>query len=103
MRLASFTMSDFELRDLGSGKFELYGEMSFHTADRILDASRNPFAGHDDVRIDFAGVSDADSAGLALLLEWKSWAKSRQSSVQFVSLPQSILSIARTTDVDHLL
>lgn len=96
-------MSEFELREIAAGQFELRGEMSFRTADRILAASRKPFARPDEIRIDFAGVTDADSAGLALLLEWKSWAMSRQSTVEFTSLPRSILSIARTTEVDHLL
>lgn len=96
-------MSDFELRDLGDGQFELSGAMSFATADRILFDSDKKFALHEQLQIDFSGVDDADSAGLALLLEWKALTRKRRHRVSFSGLPESIVAIARTTGVDHLL
>lgn len=92
-------MSDFELRDEGDGRFVLNGAMSFETADRILRASAESFQGYDAVEVDFSGVNDADSAGLALLIEWKSW----NQEIRFNALPRSIQAIARTADVEHLL
>lgn len=96
-------MSEFEIKDLGDGRFELSGAMSFETAAQILRESDRLFSGHSSLSIDFAGVNDADSAGLALLLEWRSRAQRDGTEVQYSGLPQSILSIARTTEVDHLL
>ena len=96
-------MSDFKLNELGDGRFELAGAMSFETADRILRASERLFRGHRRLSIDFSGVDDADSAGLALLIEWKSQARREGGDIRYSSLPQSILAIARTAEVDHLL
>lgn len=96
-------MSDFSINDLGDGRFELVGAMSFETADKILRASERLFRGHSKLSVDFAGVDDADSAGLALLIEWKSQARREGGEVHYSSLPQSILAIARTAEVDHLL
>ena len=96
-------MSEFEIKDLGEGRFELSGAMSFETAAQILRESDRLFARHSSLSIDFAGVDDADSAGLALLLEWRSRARRDGTEVHYSGLPQSILSIARTTEVDHLL
>ncbi len=96
-------MSDYELRDFGGGRFALSGSMSFETADRILRDSAVPFRQHDSIEIDFSGVTEADSAGLALLIEWKSWSAERDASIQFSALPRAITAIARTTDVEHLL
>ena len=96
-------MSDFELKDLGAGKFELSGAMSFETADRILRESEKLFRQHGDLEVDCSGVTDADSAGLALLLEWKSQANRREGQIHFNGLPKSIVAIARTTEVDHML
>ena len=96
-------MSDFELRGAGNGQFALSGAMSFETADRILRASKGSFGDHDDVEVDFSGVTDADSAGLALLIEWKSWTAQGSTQIRFKGLPRSIKAIARTTDVEHLL
>ena len=38
-RLAFQTMGEFTLEDLGDGHFALAGEMSFDTAERILQVS----------------------------------------------------------------
>jgi len=103
VKRASSPMSDFELKDLGGGRFELSGEMSFDTVDRILRASEGQFNRHDNLEVDFSRVHDADSAGLALLLEWKSRAHQRSAQIHFTALPQSMLAIAQTTEVQHLL
>ena len=96
-------MTDFELKRLGDRRFELHGAMSFETADRILRQSEKLFGRYEHVRVDFSGVNDADSAGLALLLEWKSQARRQNGEIHFSGLPQSIVAIARTTEVGHLL
>ena len=49
-------MSDFSINDLGDGRFELAGAMSFETADKILRASERLFRGHSKLSVDFAGV-----------------------------------------------
>ena len=95
-------MSKFELIAAGDGRFELVGDMSFDTADAILRESTHSFAGHAAVDINFARVKKADSAGLALLLEWKSWQRQGRCTVNFSSIPESVLAIARTTQVEHL-
>jgi phospholipid transport system transporter-binding protein len=96
-------MADFELIDLGDGKFSLKGEVSFDTAERILRASEQPFEGHTQLEIDLSGVTDSDSAGLALLLEWVTWANHTVREIRFDGMPERIMAIAKTTEVDQLL
>jgi phospholipid transport system transporter-binding protein len=96
-------MSEFSISQVADGRFELTGAMSFETADRILRASERLFRGHARLCIDFAGVDDADSAGLALLIEWKARARRDGGEIHYSGLPQSILAIAKTAEVDHLL
>ena len=67
-------MSEFTLEDRGDGHFALSGEMTFDTAEKILDASGDMFDEHTQLEVDLSGVTDSDSAGLALLLEWVTWA-----------------------------
>jgi len=45
-------MNDFELQDLGDGRFELSGDMSFETADQILKSSESLFGQYPTVEID---------------------------------------------------
>ena len=96
-------MSDFELQDLGDGRFALQGEMSFDTAERILKASEKPFEEHTQIEIDLSGVTDSDSAGLALLLEWVTWANHTVREIRFAGMPERVMAIAKTTEVDGLL
>ena len=96
-------MNKFELQDLGEGHFALNGEMTFETAERILLASEVPFEQHTRIEVDLAGVTKADSAGLALLLEWITLANHTVREIRFLSMPERIFAIARTTEVDQLL
>ena len=96
-------MSDFELSDLGDGRFALTGEMSFVTAERILQISEDPFEQHTLIEVDLSGVQKCDSAGLALLLEWITWANHTVREIRFIKMPARVLAIAKTTEVDHLL
>ena len=96
-------MGDFELKDLGEGRFELSGEMTFETAERILLESEEPFEQHTRIEVDLSGVTKADSAGLALLLEWITWANHTVREIRFLSMPERVVAIARTTEVEQLL
>jgi len=96
-------MSDFTLEDLGDGRFSLSGELTFDTAEKILRASEEIFEAHTQLEVDLSKVTDSDSAGLALLLEWVTWANHSVREIRFTSIPERINAIARTTEVEHLL
>lgn len=96
-------MSDFTLEDNGDGRFALSGELTFETAEEILRASETPFEEHTQLEIDLSQVVDADSAGLALLLEWVTWANHSVREIRFTGIPEKIQAIAQTTEVEALL
>ena len=96
-------MSEFTIEDRGDGRFALSGEMTFDTAEQILKASEEPFEDHTQLEVDLSGVTMSDSAGLALLLEWVTWANHSVREIRFTGMPEKILAIARTTEVEHLL
>lgn len=96
-------MSQFALEDKGEGRFLLSGDMTFRTAGKILRASEALFEQHTRIEVDLSGVSKTDSAGLALLLEWITWANHTVREIRFVGMPERIDAIAKTTEVDHLL
>ena len=77
--------------------------MTFDTAEEILKASEAPFEEHTQLEIDLSGVTDSDSAGLALLLEWITWANHSVREIRFTNIPEKLLAIARTTEVEPLL
>ncbi len=96
-------MNKFKLEDHGGGKFALSGRMAFDTAGQILYQSEEMFEEHTRIEIDLSGVTHTDSAGLALLLEWITWANHTVREIRFIETPVKIDAIAKTTEVDHLL
>jgi phospholipid transport system transporter-binding protein len=96
-------MSDYTLEDHGGGRFSLSGRMVFDTAGQILRESEGPFQEHTRIEVDLAGIEDTDSAGLALLLEWITWANHTVREIRFTCMPEKITAIAETTEVNHLL
>ena len=96
-------MADFKLDDRGDGHFAVSGEMTFKTAEKLLRASEKPFEEHTRLEIDLTDVNQSDSAGLALLLEWVTWANHTVREIRFTGMPERILAIARTTEVEDLL
>jgi len=96
-------MSEFSLEDRGSGQFSLSGRMSFDTAGQILRDSELMFEEHTLIEVDLSGVTHTDSAGLALILEWITWANHTVREIRFHDMPDKIDAIAKTTEVDHLL
>ena len=96
-------MSEYTLTDLGKGQFALSGRMKFDTAGEILRESEAMFEEHTLIEVDLSGVTETDSAGLALMLEWITWANHTVREIRFNGTPDKIDAIARTTEVDHLL
>jgi len=96
-------MADFELQDLGEGCFALQGEMTFQTAGNLLRVSEGLFDEHTRIEMDLSGVTKTDSAGLALMLEWITWANHTVKEIRFTGTPERIIAIAKTTEVDSLL
>ncbi|MEM6511828.1 MAG: STAS domain-containing protein [Pseudomonadota bacterium] len=96
-------MSSYTLEDRGDGQFALTGDMTFTTVESILDDSGRQFGQHTRLEVDLSGVTRSDSAGLALLLEWITWANHTVREIRFTAMPERILAIARTTEVDALL
>jgi phospholipid transport system transporter-binding protein len=88
-----------------SGRVVVDGELTFATAREarqvgllVLESSRA-----DRIVIDCAAVTRADSAGLAVLLDWLAWGRRRSRGIKLENLPDSLLAIARISEVDGLL
>ena len=96
-------MSGAELAVVGDGRFELRGALDFSTVGELLSRGLDVFTGHRQVVLDLAGVTRANSAGLALLLEWLDHGKKRGFELRVVNLPESLRAIARMSNVDAML
>jgi phospholipid transport system transporter-binding protein len=96
-------VSKAKLEALGDGRFRVSGILDAATAGDVLEQSQDRFGGNARVEIDLAGVSESDSAGLALLLEWLRMARQHEQKIHFVNLPEQVIALARISEVDDLL
>jgi phospholipid transport system transporter-binding protein len=97
-------VSEHAIRGEG-GRFEVSGELSFVTVNTVLAQSRSTIFARPASRLDLdlGGVTRADSAGLALLIEWMRMARAANSEICFHRLPPQLLAIARAGELDELL
>ena len=91
------------VEDLGGGRFAVRGDLTFESATAILSQGTQLFADYERIRVDMSDVREADSAGLALLLEWVSWARHLDREIAYENIPQQIMAIARISEVTDLI
>lgn len=92
-----------QLAARGEGRCSVSGVLTLETApalwkqlkaDGLLGSAREA---------DLSGVTDADSAGLALLVAWRGHCLAAGGSLGFQGLPPRIVALARLTSADAAL
>lgn len=96
-------MTAATLEPAGEARFLVRGPVVFATAGELLAASERLFNGNGALVIDLSAVSDADSAGLALLIEWLRMGQQGSRPVSFTGIPDKLEAIARLSGVAGML
>ncbi|MEM8546793.1 MAG: STAS domain-containing protein [Pseudomonadota bacterium] len=96
-------MSKNQLLDDGDGQFRITGELTFSTVGDLLDAGQKAFEPHSRIIVDLGEVARADSAGLALLIEWVTWANHSVREIRYQKVPERLVNIASISEVESLL
>ena len=90
--------------EVGDGdRSRVNGVLHFTTVTALLRAGMEAIANGRAAVIDLSGVSDSDSSGLALLIEWLSVAKSENRSLKYEHIPAQLQQLARLSEVEELL
>ncbi|EIC22223.1 STAS domain-containing protein [Thiorhodovibrio frisius] len=100
-----------QLLELGDGRFRLEGELNLHTVANLARESRRLFPRRRDqatpepalLELDLAGVTQARSAAVALMLDWLARANSRGSQLRIINWPESMVRIAKFSNLAELL
>lgn len=86
-----------------SGVAQVTGALTLATVGALWKSSMDVLAQEESVTIDLSGITHADSAGLALLLEWRRAARLKGRSVRFTHIPAQLRAMARVSSVDEVL
>jgi phospholipid transport system transporter-binding protein len=93
-----------ELKAVDSSHFVVTGVLGFDTVKSLLETSRTQFAGAaEQLEVDLAGVTQSDSAGLALLIEWLKFAGQAGKRIRFTRAPDQLRSLARISELEEIL
>jgi phospholipid transport system transporter-binding protein len=96
-------VTQFSIGRVEDGRFEASGELSYASAAQALRAGLELIPRGGRCTIDLSRVTEADSAGLGVLVEWLATAKSRGSSIIYQGMPAQIRAVARISDLESLL
>jgi ABC-type transporter Mla MlaB component len=94
-----------EVVSVAADRIAIRGVLTFATARRASDAGLRALSASAARRleIDCAGVTAADSAGLAVCLAWLAWAQRDGRGLVFTNVPASIRALARISDLESVI
>jgi phospholipid transport system transporter-binding protein len=93
--------AEFEVQE--GERSRVVGVMHFTTVTALLRVGTEAINNGQAAVIDLAGVTDSDSSGLALLIEWLSIARAGRRSLRYENIPTQLHQLARLSDVEELL
>jgi len=96
-------MTECRLESAGEGLFSLHGQLDFVSVAALLISSKSQFDWSAAIVVDLQAVTDSNSAGLALLLEWMRLAAERKQKLHFRNLPAQLTQIAQINGLQELL
>jgi len=95
-------MSVARLERQGGGCYRLAGEITVETVPRLLADAAGLFAA-EPVEIDCEGVEHADSAAVALMLEWMRQADAAGGRIAFRAVPDRVRAIVELSDLEDVI
>ena len=97
-------MSEASFESVSEGCYRLSGKVTFATVPAVWRESEAMFISPaNELSVDLAEVAHADSAGLALLVEWLRSARQLKKTIHFKQVPEQLHSIARLSQLDNIL
>ena len=92
------------LKAVDGGHFVVTGDLGYETVQSLLADGVAQFAGAGtEFEIDLAGVTQSDSAGLALLIEWLKVADRAGKRVRYTRVPAQLRALARISEIEGIL
>src|SRR3982750_4178893 len=90
-----------DISETTSGRITVMGELTFASARdaRQLGILVLEGSGAERIAIDCTGVTRADSAGLAVLLDWLAWGRRKSRVITLENLPPSLGGTAKVSGV----
>ncbi|HED12067.1 MAG TPA: anti-sigma factor antagonist [Gammaproteobacteria bacterium] len=97
-------MNQPSLEKINAQHYALSGELNMHNVSQVSqDTMPLITAMSGEVTVNLSKVVRADSAGLALLIDWLRIARRRGFTLHFEQLPEQLMQIARVCELHSVL
>ena len=95
----------FEVVTTAPGRFAMRGVLTFANARRARNEGLTALhaSTESDLEIDCSGITQSDSAGLAVMLDWMAIMKREGRPLCFSEVPCLLLAVARISGVEDML
>jgi phospholipid transport system transporter-binding protein len=93
-------MSKLTIVNEAAGHYVADGDLTFSAMDKKTVSSFAFLATGKQITLDLGKVGNADSAGLALMLEWIKHARSKRVQLRFINIPAQILNLAKLSGLE---
>ncbi len=95
----------FEVVTTAPGRFAMRGVLTFANARRARSEGLTALhaSTESDLEIDCSGITQSDSAGLAVMLDWMAIMKREGRPLCFSEVPCLLLAVARISGVEDML
>ena len=90
------------LTPAGDARYRLAGDLTFANVPALYEDAELGFSAGQ-ISVDLADVRHADSAGLALLLEWLRHARAVGCEIVYLHIPPQLQSLIDVSGLDHLI
>jgi phospholipid transport system transporter-binding protein len=84
-----------------NGHFVIDGDLTFATIDKQTLKSFSFLKAAKEITIDLSRVSNTDSAGLALMIEWIKYSRHNRTQLSFKNIPEQLLNLAKLSGFDQ--
>ncbi|MCX7074684.1 MAG: STAS domain-containing protein [Methylococcales bacterium] len=84
----------------GNGRWLIHGELTFASIHGKLVDSPPFLRGGKDIILDFSQVTNTDSAGLALMIEWIKITRHYRTQLHFKNVPTQLLNLAKLSGLE---
>lgn len=95
-------MSKVDIISQDSGVFAVTGNLTFSGIDKQAIKSFAFLKSANPIILDLSQVTIADSAGLALIIEWIKYARNHQIELKFNNIPAQLITLAKLSGLDQI-
>lgn len=93
-------MSALVILEQSAGVFQVQGDLTFATIDKQIVKSFSFLKSASSITIDLSKVSNTDSAGLALMIEWIKISRQYNTTLNFKNIPEQLRKLAKLSGFD---